>query len=162
MTSSTASSFASSSHESLQAQQISALQAELEQVRKSQADWQAQLQAQVQAQLQAQVQTSIQQHNQLLDEMRKMREQLSGKDVWKFDCWLRRKFFFVNATGFWRILRRKYAGKDDTTNRIVCTVVFVLSELTAVCTGAQSTGNYRRILCVAREFVGFLHTLCGV
>ncbi|KAI0531065.1 hypothetical protein KFK09_000615 [Dendrobium nobile] len=55
--------------------------AELEQVRKSQADWQAQLQAQVQAQLQAQVQTSTEQHNQLLDEMRKMREQLSGKDV---------------------------------------------------------------------------------
>ncbi|KAI0519722.1 hypothetical protein KFK09_007181 [Dendrobium nobile] len=81
MTSSTASSFASSSHESLQAQQISALQAELEQIRKSQADWQAQLQAQVQAQLQAHVQTSIHQHNQLLDEMCKMREQLSGKDV---------------------------------------------------------------------------------
>ncbi|KAI0524437.1 hypothetical protein KFK09_003806 [Dendrobium nobile] len=81
MTSSTASSFTSSSHESLQAQQIIALQAELEQVRKSQVDWQAQLQAQVQAQLQAQVQTSTEQHNQLLDEMRKMREQLSGKDV---------------------------------------------------------------------------------
>ncbi|KAI0492432.1 hypothetical protein KFK09_026704 [Dendrobium nobile] len=43
MTSSTASSFTSSSHESLQAQQISALQAELEQVRKSQANWQAEL-----------------------------------------------------------------------------------------------------------------------
>ncbi|KAI0509892.1 hypothetical protein KFK09_010492 [Dendrobium nobile] len=81
MTSSTASSFASSSHESLQAQQIIALQAELEQVRKSQVDWQAQLQAQIQAQLQAQVQTSTEQHNQLLDEMRKMREKLSGKDV---------------------------------------------------------------------------------
>ncbi|PKU77678.1 hypothetical protein MA16_Dca013470 [Dendrobium catenatum] len=74
MTSSTASNFVSSSHESLHAQQISALQAELEQVRKSQADWQAQLQAQVQMQMQ-------EQHNQLLDEMRKMREQLSGKEV---------------------------------------------------------------------------------
>ncbi|PKU74863.1 hypothetical protein MA16_Dca005054 [Dendrobium catenatum] len=74
MTSSTASSFASSSHESLQAQQISALQAELEQVRKSQADWQDQLQAQVQMQMQ-------EQHNQLLDEIRKMREQMSGKEV---------------------------------------------------------------------------------
>ncbi|XP_020704969.1 uncharacterized protein LOC110115902 [Dendrobium catenatum] len=38
MTSSTASSFTSSSHESLYTQQITALQAELEQVRKSQAD----------------------------------------------------------------------------------------------------------------------------
>ncbi|PKU81264.1 hypothetical protein MA16_Dca015293 [Dendrobium catenatum] len=142
MTSSTASSFASSSYESLQAQQISALQAELEQVRKPQADWQAQLQAQVQAQLQAHVQTSIQQHNQLLDEMRKMREQLSRKDVAppekeSTECgnlivsW--EGIFFVNATGFRRILRRKFAGKDDTTNRIVCTVVFVLSELTGVC-----------------------------
>ncbi|KAI0488614.1 hypothetical protein KFK09_028453 [Dendrobium nobile] len=43
MISSTASSFASSSHDSLQAQQITALQAELEQEKKSQADWQAQL-----------------------------------------------------------------------------------------------------------------------
>ncbi|PKU83908.1 hypothetical protein MA16_Dca006383 [Dendrobium catenatum] len=51
MTSSTASSFSSSSHESLHTQQISVLQAELEQVRKSQADWQAQLQAQVQMQM---------------------------------------------------------------------------------------------------------------
>ncbi|PKU80218.1 hypothetical protein MA16_Dca005749 [Dendrobium catenatum] len=51
MTFCTASIFASSSHDSLQAQQISALQAELEQVRKSQADWQAQLQAQVQMQM---------------------------------------------------------------------------------------------------------------
>ncbi|PKU71660.1 hypothetical protein MA16_Dca004502 [Dendrobium catenatum] len=74
MTSSTASSFASSSHETLHAQQISALQAELEQVRKSQADWQAQLQAQIQMQIQ-------EQHNQLLYEMRKMREHMSGKEV---------------------------------------------------------------------------------
>ncbi|PKU87761.1 hypothetical protein MA16_Dca023530 [Dendrobium catenatum] len=51
MTSSTASSFTSSSYDSLQAQQISALQAELEQVRKSQADWKAQLHAQFQMQM---------------------------------------------------------------------------------------------------------------
>ncbi|KAI0493355.1 hypothetical protein KFK09_027632 [Dendrobium nobile] len=48
---STGSSFAASSHESLYNQQISALQAELEQVRKSQADWQVQLQAQIQIQM---------------------------------------------------------------------------------------------------------------
>ncbi|PKU70704.1 hypothetical protein MA16_Dca016902 [Dendrobium catenatum] len=74
MTSSTASSFVASSHESLHSQQITALQAELEQVRKSQADWQVQLQAHLQMQVHKQ-------HNQLLNEMRKMREQSSEKEV---------------------------------------------------------------------------------
>ncbi|KAI0531086.1 hypothetical protein KFK09_000638 [Dendrobium nobile] len=55
MTSSTASSFASSSNETLHAQQISALQAELEQMQEQQ--------------------------NQLLDELCKMRDQMSGKEV---------------------------------------------------------------------------------
>ncbi|PKU73566.1 hypothetical protein MA16_Dca023678 [Dendrobium catenatum] len=68
------SSFVASSHESLCSQQITALQTELEQVRKSQVDWQVQLHTQIQMKMQAQ-------HNQLLDEMRKMREQLSGKEV---------------------------------------------------------------------------------
>ncbi|KAL0922331.1 hypothetical protein M5K25_006307 [Dendrobium thyrsiflorum] len=53
---------------------ITALQAELEQVKKVQTDWQVQFQAQIQMQMQAQ-------HNQLLDEMQKMRDQLSEKEV---------------------------------------------------------------------------------
>ncbi|KAL0924942.1 hypothetical protein M5K25_005803 [Dendrobium thyrsiflorum] len=67
---SSGSSFASPSQDPLYSQQISALQAELEQVRKAQTDWQVQFQAQMQAQ-----------HNQLLDEMRKMKDQLSEKEV---------------------------------------------------------------------------------
>ncbi|KAL0906442.1 hypothetical protein M5K25_024937 [Dendrobium thyrsiflorum] len=68
---SSGSSFASPSQDSSYSQQITALQAELEQVKKAQTDWQVQFQAQIQMQAQ---------HNQLLDEMRKMREQLSEKE----------------------------------------------------------------------------------
>ncbi|KAL0923971.1 hypothetical protein M5K25_004762 [Dendrobium thyrsiflorum] len=71
---SSGSSFASPSQDSSYSQQITALQVELEQVKKAQTDWQVQFQAQIQMQMQAQ-------HNQILDEMRKMREQLSEKEV---------------------------------------------------------------------------------
>ncbi|KAL0921138.1 hypothetical protein M5K25_008181 [Dendrobium thyrsiflorum] len=71
---SSGSSFALTSHDSSYSQQITALQAELEQIRKSQVDCQVQFQAQIHMQMQAQ-------HNQLLDEMQKMREQLSEKEV---------------------------------------------------------------------------------
>ncbi|KAL0917623.1 hypothetical protein M5K25_012697 [Dendrobium thyrsiflorum] len=74
---SSGSSFASPSQDPLYSQQISALQAELEQVRKAQTDWQVQIQAQIQMQMQVQQA----QHNQLLDEMRKMKDQLSEKEV---------------------------------------------------------------------------------
>ncbi|KAL0928660.1 hypothetical protein M5K25_000569 [Dendrobium thyrsiflorum] len=67
----------SPSQDPLYSQQISALQAELEQVRKAQTDWQVQIQAQIQMQMQVQQA----QHNQLLDEMRKMKDQLSEKEV---------------------------------------------------------------------------------
>ncbi|KAL0925108.1 hypothetical protein M5K25_003416 [Dendrobium thyrsiflorum] len=67
--SSTGSSFASSSLDSSYGQQIAALIAELEQVRKAQSDWQLQMQQQMQNQ-----------QSQLLDEIQKMREQFSQKN----------------------------------------------------------------------------------
>ncbi|KAH0467879.1 hypothetical protein IEQ34_002912 [Dendrobium chrysotoxum] len=68
--SSSGGSFSSSTQESLYTQQIAALRAELEQVRKAQADWQMQIQQQ-----QMQIQ---QQQAQMLEEMRKMRKQISS------------------------------------------------------------------------------------
>ncbi|KAH0467786.1 hypothetical protein IEQ34_002819 [Dendrobium chrysotoxum] len=68
--SSSGGSFSSSTQESLYTQQIAALTAELEQVRKAQANWQMQMQQQ-----QMQIQ---QQQAQMLKEMRKMREQMSS------------------------------------------------------------------------------------
>ncbi|KAL0905704.1 hypothetical protein M5K25_024144 [Dendrobium thyrsiflorum] len=64
------SSFSPSTQESLYTQQITALTAELEQVRKSQADWQMQMQQQ-QAEMQRQ-------QAEMLEEMRKMREHISS------------------------------------------------------------------------------------
>ncbi|KAH0466125.1 hypothetical protein IEQ34_006228 [Dendrobium chrysotoxum] len=68
--SSSGGSFSSSTQESLYTQQIAALTAELEQVRKAQADWQMQMQQQ-----QIQIQ---QKQAQMLEEMKKMREQMSN------------------------------------------------------------------------------------
>ncbi|KAL0925378.1 hypothetical protein M5K25_003702 [Dendrobium thyrsiflorum] len=64
------SSFLPSTQESLYTQQIAALTAELEQVRKSQADWQMQMQQQL-AEMQRQ-------QAEMLEEMRKMREHISS------------------------------------------------------------------------------------
>ncbi|KAL0915679.1 hypothetical protein M5K25_016116 [Dendrobium thyrsiflorum] len=64
------SSFLPSTQESLYTQQIAALTAKLEQVRKSQADWQMQMQQQ-QAEMQRQ-------QAEMLEEMRKMREHISS------------------------------------------------------------------------------------
>ncbi|KAL0903916.1 hypothetical protein M5K25_025979 [Dendrobium thyrsiflorum] len=68
------SSFLASTQKSLYSTQVDALQAELEQVRKSQSDWQIQMQIQMQVQMKMQ-------QTQLLDELQKMREHLSGKQV---------------------------------------------------------------------------------
>ncbi|KAH0451125.1 hypothetical protein IEQ34_018424 [Dendrobium chrysotoxum] len=66
-------SFSSSTQESLYTQQITALTAELEQVRKAQADWQMQMQQQMEIQQQMQIQQT-----QMLKEMQRMREQMSS------------------------------------------------------------------------------------
>ncbi|KAH0467882.1 hypothetical protein IEQ34_002915 [Dendrobium chrysotoxum] len=66
-------SFSSSTQESLYTQQITALTAELEQVRKAQADWQMQMQQQMEIQRQMQIQQT-----QMLEEMQRMREQMSS------------------------------------------------------------------------------------
>ncbi|PKU84793.1 hypothetical protein MA16_Dca008203 [Dendrobium catenatum] len=113
MTSSTTSSFASSSHESLQAQQISGLQDELEQCFRI------------------------------------------GLQVWKFDCWLGRKFFF-NATGFWQILRRSRDGNDDTTNRIDLSDILCAPEIIGAFCGVCSAGDYRRMFVCHKPSVGYL------
>ncbi|KAH0435231.1 hypothetical protein IEQ34_026641 [Dendrobium chrysotoxum] len=75
--SSSGGSFLSSTHESLYTQQIAALTAELEQVRKAQADWQMQMQQQ-QMQMQQQQMQIQQQQAQMLEEMKKMREHMSS------------------------------------------------------------------------------------
>ncbi|KAH0468520.1 hypothetical protein IEQ34_003553 [Dendrobium chrysotoxum] len=75
--SSSGGSFSSSTQESLYTQQIAALTAKLEQVRKAQADWQMQMQQQ-QMQMQQQQMQIQQQQAQMLEEMRKMREQISS------------------------------------------------------------------------------------
>ncbi|KAH0464737.1 hypothetical protein IEQ34_004840 [Dendrobium chrysotoxum] len=66
-------SFSSSTKESLYTQQITALTAELEHVRKAKADWQMQMQQQMEIQQQMQIQQT-----QMLEEMQRMREQMSS------------------------------------------------------------------------------------
>ncbi|PKU75204.1 hypothetical protein MA16_Dca022446 [Dendrobium catenatum] len=82
------SSFLPNTQESLYTQQIATLTAELEQVRKAQTDWHIQIQQQMemQQQIHIQQQKEMQQQmhmlqTQILEEIRKMRDEMSGRST---------------------------------------------------------------------------------